>query len=281
MSDPKHEWRGTITIGSFELAVRAYPAFGQATAPTLYQVHRDPCTPHKAKAAGKKDRTKRSKASADAGAPRGRVLSQPVCMRCGSALKPDEIALQITMPKGAAVCLETNDLDAMSFEKSERVIARLASANDRTVNALGFDRRLYLLPEPVSVEDYWIIFTALQETNRIGFIPFIALKSDRAYVATVRPIVIPVDLFGDSSVTMPREILVLDCLGDTDKLKDPMELSSYPGKSKIERIKLDHVKSTFTGRLIDPIDPDECVNPRTAYILRAVRRARRRALAKS
>ncbi len=278
---PNPEWRGTIAIGLLEIGARAHPAFGKPAAPTIYPVHRDPCmSPAEAKAAKKpKKGDKQRTAPPEDDQPRGRVQSQSACIRCGKDLRPDEICFEVTMPKGQTVQLEPDDLDAMTFEKSTRVAAKQIPADDPTVAALGFARRLYLFPEPASVETYWELFAVLQKMNLIGFIPFVALKSDRAYVAVVRPLVILPELFGEESGTgKPRKVLVLDCLGDTDTLKDPRNFPDCPGETEITRLRLSHLVATTDQSEVTRANPEECVNPRTASTIRGVRRARRRAL---
>src|SRR5687767_14317534 len=95
---PEHEWRGTIAVGSLELALRAYPAFGRAATPSLYQVHRDHCESPAQVAkseASKKGSSKGSrgkKPTPDIDTRRARVQHQAGCMRCGKELRPDEIA---------------------------------------------------------------------------------------------------------------------------------------------------------------------------------------------
>lgn len=271
-SKPKHEWMGTIVIGPHEIGCRLYPAFGKAVAPTLQRVHKSPCSPP---ALSKKKSGKPAEAKGWA-KKSGFVQDQPFCTRCHKPLTPDEISWMVKTPRGIEVPLITDDLERLDFETSKRVTTEIVSAKSATLAALDTGgRRLYACPQPMSVEAYWTAYEALEQTRAVGFIPLLATKTDRGYVAIVRPLVIPSKLFYEGGGE--REVLVVDCLADTDELKDPRELPEYPGRSKVSPELLKETIKAINGAMSEEIaDPERCVNPRTAKVLRMMERARNR-----
>lgn len=276
---PAHEWLGTIAIGSVEIGVRAYSAFGHSTPPTIYKVHKELCAHHSQKQAKDSSTGKRAsgnkKPKANVDDSRGRVITQDVCARCLTPLNPDEIGWEITTKTGIKIPLGANDFKTMSFERSDRVEARIVDERDPTLASIGFGRAFYLFPEPASVENYWVAFKGLHKMGMMGFIPLIAFQADRAYRAVIRPMILSPELFGEEIQTSDsRKVLMLWCVNDTDTLKDPRDFPRYPNEA--------HIPSEASSRLkvkaIESVLASECVNPKTEPIFRAMRNARQRAL---
>jgi hypothetical protein len=279
---PRHEWRGTIAFQGHEMLVRAYSAFGNSAGPTLCRVHRIPCeVPPLPKSKSKK---KGVKSSGSKSATRNKLESehapaqqQLICSRCGVALSPEEVGLEATTARGLKVLVDQRDLVTASFEKSERVEVRPISQNDSVIAAVGLGRRFFLWAEPDSRPEYWTLFEALRESSTFLFVPLIAMANDKVYVGIIRPLELPPELYGeDPEEGITRKILVLDCVNDSNTLKDPSALPGFSDAVIAPRAQVTKARADLYRSTRSMVDPEECLDPKTGVLIRAVRRARRR-----
>jgi len=275
MAKTTAEWSGVIVVGSFELDCRLFGATGRAKPLPLKMVHIDCKTVLEEKAAepeAAEPIEEEKKPEPEAAAPI-EAREQIFCPKCQKALKSDEIGRGIETAVGTILLLEA-ELKSLEFEPAKRVTAELIAADDPTLTATGFGRRLYVMPKPAAVRAWDQVFHVLKESQRVGFINPIVIKR-KANVGILRPLVVPAVVFGEE-----RAILVLDMLNDTDCLKDPASVPDYPRTLPPVNVAELAKPIADAQAATDGLNPERCVNPKRIQIKRVLRQAMERSLRK-
>ena len=268
MAKTTAEWTGVFVVGSFELDCRLFGATGRAKPLPLKMVHIDCKTVLEEEAAEPIEEEEKPKLEAAAPI---ETREQIFCSKCQIPLRADQIGRGIETEVGTILLLET-ELNSLEFQPAKRVTAELIAADDPTLTATGFGRRLYVMPKPAAIKTWNQIFHVLKESQRVGFLNPIVIKR-KANVGILRPLVVPAVVFGEE-----RAILVLDILNDTDCLKDPASVPDYPRIlppiNVAELAKPIADAQAATGRL----DPERCVNPKRIQIKEVLTQAMKRSI---
>ena len=263
------EWTGVIVVGSYNLDCRLFSVFGRAKPFPIKYVHTRCHTT--LEAVPEKKEKKEVKVSKEL--PPVQLREQLFCPKCNQALKTDEVRRGIETEAGVIEVSEA-EMATLKFEPTKRVVTGLIQADDQTIEAVGFGRRLYVFPKPAAVDTYANIYYTLRESRRIGFISPLVIKQ-KPYVAVLRPLTIPSVIFG-------REypLLVLDVLNDTDCLKDPAEFPDYPASLPSPNFAVLAQPIAEAQKIETKLDPERCVNPQRLRFKEIVKRVITRSLKK-
>jgi hypothetical protein len=255
------EWTGVIVVGPFELDCRLFSAFGRARPFPIRFLHKNCHTvleevwPEKSEEEESPERL-----------PGVQVREQFFCPKCQKPLRADEVGRGIKTASGIVEISEA-DIAALKFEPKKRLTAELILADDPVIEAIGFSRRLYVIPKPAAVNDYANIYYLLEKSKRFGFISPLVIKG-KPNVAIIRPLTIHPDIFGAE-----RRVLALDILNDADCLKDPAEIPDYP--AFLPYLNLDVLASPLAKaqEVYRRLNPKICINPRRLRFMEITRRA--------
>lgn len=270
MAQPTAEWTGVVVLGGKELDCRLFSALGHAKPLPLKLVHTTCRTrleaPPEAAARREPEETEAPETPALA-----QVGQQLHCPRCARPLKADEVSRAVETEAGL-ILLRDDELASLTFQTAKRVVAEFIRADDEAVDAVGYSRRLFILPKPAALETYGQVFAILHTSQRLGFVSPWVVKG-KAQVAVIRPLVVPPVIFGAE-----RRLLVVDMLNDTDRCKDPALLPGYPGS--LPELKLAALAEPIAEaqRVTAALDPERCVNPKRRRLKAIIQQALIRAL---
>lgn len=260
MATASAEWTGVIEIGGIEVDCRLFSAFGKPTPLPLILTH-TPCHtnlgPVKDKPKKEENESKRLTKDEPVEAP---VRQQFSCPKCGKTIPSDEVGHGVETRSGI-IELTRQVLTQLEFPATKRLSAFLVKADDPSLQAIGFGRRLYVLPKPGWQEHYVNAFYMLQQSGTLGFIPLFPLKK-KANIAVIRPLTIPAEFFGTE-----RRILAMEMLNDSDCLKDPAyESPDFIGEMPSPNLAdlAQPVARAQIGAI--NIRPEQCINPKRARL---------------
>ncbi len=200
---------------------------------------------------------------------RGKLVQtahQTFCPSCNHAIKANEIGTAAETDLGLILVTE-EERNAIKPKASKSICARIVSAEiiDSVFAAVGFGRRLYFLPKPNAVSDYYLLFNSLRQARCVAFIPEITIGR-RSYVGTIRPITMHRVVFGSE-----RRVLVFDEVADTDTIKDPSEFQLLPGdEPTFNQREVSSLARRISGQISD-LDLAECVSPERRKALELIK----------
>jgi non-homologous end joining protein Ku len=262
------EWTGVIVVGPFELDCRLFSAFGRAKPFPIRFLHKNCHTVLEEVRLEKSEEEKPPEKL-----PPAQVREQFFCPKCQKPLRADEIGHGIETTSGVVEISEA-DVAALKFEPEKRLTAELILADDPAIEAIGFGRRLHVLPKPAAVDAYANIYYLLRESKRFGFISSLVIRG-KPNVAILRPLTIPSVIFG-----VERRVLALDILNDTDCLKDPAEIPDYPASLPGLNLAILAQPLAEAQKINRWLNPESCINPKRLRLKGIIRRAVERSLKK-
>lgn len=177
------------------------------------------------------------------------------CPRCNRPVKADEIGRAVETETLGLVPITEAEYRGLKAEAAKRVEARLIADPASVIASLGLGRRLWVFPKPSSVTEYYLLYQALRQSGRVGFVPEIVIQR-RPYVLTIRP------LETDPAVHGTRlSVLVADEFNDTDTLRSPAEFDLLPASlPPLDGTVLQHLADRAAA-VTATIALDACVNP--------------------
>lgn len=262
------EWTGVIVVGPYELDCRLFSAFGRGKPFPIKFIHAK-CHTTLGEILTEKEEKEKGVVAEEL--PTVQAREQLFCPKCQRPLKTDEVGQGVETESGIIEVSEA-EITTLEFGLTKRVAAELIQADDSAIEAVGFGRRLYVLPKPAAVDVYASIYYTLRESRRIGFISPLVIKK-KPNVAVIRPLTIPFVVFGQE-----RPVLVLDVLNDTDRLKDPAELPDYPGSLPALNLAVLAQPIAEAQKITTRLDPERCVNPKRLRLKGIIKRAVERSL---
>ena len=264
------EWTGVIVVGSYNLDCRLFSASGRARPLPIEYVHTR-CHTTLSEAVSEEKEKEEVEVSEEL--PLVQVREQLFCPKCQRPIKTDEVGRGIETEAGVIEVSEA-EMETLKFEPTKRVTAELIQADDPAIEAVGFGRRLIILPKPAAVDTYASIYYMLRESRRIGFISLLVIKR-KPNVAVLRSLTVPSVVFG-------REypILFLDMLNDTDCLKDPADFPDYPASLPSPNFAVLAQPIAEAQKIETKLDPERCVNPERLKLKEIIKRAVARSLKK-
>lgn len=257
---PSSRWNGSLVFSDLNLKIPVKFFSGERRyGPPLdvIQVHRECKTtlPKKKKAEDEaEDAAAKEDAELETESP-VQTTRQVHCPACNRALRPEEIGAALDIPNVGIVLLDESDLASLKPSKVKEVEVQLRRDPSQALAAIGMGRRLYIMPYPESVSDYFTLMKVFRQAGVVGLISEIMI-GQKPYVLLIRVIETPAAVFGNSTT-----VLVADEFFDTEKLIDPRELELLPAEvpdlSQKKVAQLVKLASQFQ----QPIDLNECINP--------------------
>lgn len=269
MAKAAAEWTGVISIGPFILDCRLFSAFGKAKPFPLRYVHTNCHTV--LEEVEEKEARESPVEEVVAKLPAVQVREQFFCPKCQRPLRTDEIGRGLETEAGIIEVSEA-EIASLEFEPTKQLKTELIQADDPAIEAVGFGRRLYVVPKPAATGVYSAVFYMLRESRRIAFISPLIIKR-KTYITVLRPLEIPEVIFGKK-----RQLLVVDVLNDTDQLKDPAELPDYPSALLEPSMAELSQPIAEAQKVAARLDPERCINPKRLKLKEIIKKAVARSL---
>jgi len=243
MKERKAAWVGVLVIGGNKLDCRLFSMNRRANRYPVVMVHRECNTVLNSDISEKQERQIPV---------RTKINQQPFCPVCQRPVKTDEIGRALITNKGI-IFLSDAELDGLKPKPSKRFEAdHFIPLDDPMIQVVGIGRRFYVLPKPAAVGTYSEIFYNLENARAAAFIPEMVIGKS-GHPAIVRPFIFPEEVFG-----VPRQVLLLELLKDSDTLVDPGPIMSFRSESSQHPNFREIINVEMSKR---SLHPKNCVDP--------------------
>src|SRR5690625_862870 len=214
-------WKGTISFGLVNIPVKMHAATANKDV-KLRQLHEECQSP---------------------------IKYEKVCTVCDRKVEENEIVKAYEYVKNKFVVLDEEDLKKLKKEQDEKAVEIIDFVQLSEIDPIYFEKSYYLSPNEGGSKAYKLLYTALQETEKIGVAKMMIRSKEQ--LAVIRTY---------------ENTLVVETVHYPDEVRNVMDVPNIPTDMKTEKKELDTAKMLIE-QLTTTFDPEKYTDDyRTALL---------------
>src|SRR5690625_247235 len=217
-------WKGTISFGLVNIPVKMHAATENKDV-RLRQLHEECQSP---------------------------IKYEKVCPVCDRKVEDDEIVKEYEYTKNKFVVLDEEDLEALKKEQEEKSVEILDFVQLTEIDPIYFAKSYYLSPNEGGSKAYKLLYTALHETEKIGFAKMMIRSKEQ--LAVIRTY---------------ENSLVVETIHYPDEVRNVLDVPNVPADLKVNKKELETAKMLIE-QLTTTFEPEKYTDEYRTDLLKLI-----------